>query len=432
MKTWKKTVGALVALGVVAAAGVLLLDRRTVPYNPPAIGAADLPKAIEHGRYVAVLGDCAACHNDREGHRAFAGGLPLATPFGEILASNITQDKATGIGDWTEAEFVRAVRDGKGKHGRDLYPAMPYNAYTQVSDTDMHDLWLYMKTVAPVDHAVDSNQLPFPFNVRELMAGWNLLFYRRGPVAPVAGKSEAWNRGRYLVDGLGHCASCHTPKNILGGDKGREYLAGGSLEGWFAADITSNPHTGIGSWSNDDIVRYLKIGGNRFTVAAGPMAEAVENSTQYMSDDDLGAIATYLKDSAPSAAQPPVAIASTDARMVRGKQLYSDNCEACHVPSGQGVPDMIPAIVGNPAMQQTNPAVMLRSILVGNRGASTDGNPTGASMPSFDWKLTDEQVADIATYVRNADGNRASAIPVDEVTRARAALKAKQPVQPPR
>lgn len=432
MKTWKKAAGILVGLVAVTAGGVFLLDRRTSSFNPPAVAAGDMAKAIERGHYVAVLGDCAACHNDREGHREYAGGLALETPFGKILASNITQDKATGIGSWSEEEFVRAVRDGKGQHGRNLYPAMPYNAYTQVSDADMHDLWLYMKTIKPVDHPVDSNQLPFPFNVRELMAGWNLLFFRRGGFEPVEGKSDAWNRGKYLVDGLGHCASCHTPKNILGGDKGGHYLAGGSLEGWFAADITSNAQSGIGAWGNEDLVQYLKLGGNRFTVAAGPMAEAVENSTQYMTDSDLDAIATYLKDTSPSSTVPSTTIADSDPHMVRGKDLYSANCEACHVSNGEGVPDMIPALANNAAMRQVNPAVMLRSILVGNRGAVTEGNPTGASMPSFDWKLTDNDVADIATYVRNSHGNHAAAITADDVAQARAALKAKAPVTPPR
>jgi mono/diheme cytochrome c family protein len=427
MRRFIKVLMGLVVLGIVAFAAVYAWDHRAHPYNPPASGtdAVSTQAAIERGRYVAIAGDCAACHTNPATHVTFAGGYALQTPFGEILASNITSDRETGIGDWSEAEFVRAVREGKGRHGENLYPAMPYNAYVNVSDADMHDLWAYMRTVAPVENAVDSNQLPFPFRIRALMAVWNLLFFRHPSQEPVSSQSAAWNRGRYLVDGLGHCASCHTAKNALGGDVA-DYLGGGPMAGWFAADITSDPHMGLGKWSTDDVVEYLKHGGNRLTVASGPMAEAVENSTQHMSDDDLQAIATYLKSVPASSDAPKTGARPTAEVMALGEHLYQANCEACHNRNGSGEAGMIPAIVGNTAMLQRDPATVLHSILVGNRGVATDTRPTGAGMPSFDWKLDDAQVAAIATYVRNRDGNEASAVTADDVAKARKALHARK------
>ena len=229
--------------------------------------------AIARGRYIAEAGDCVACHTVPHSGQPFAGGLALATPFGKLVASNITQDARTGIGGWTEEEFTRAVRLGKGKHGQNLYSAMPYPAYNKVSDADMHDLWLYMQTIKPVDKPVESNQLPFPFNIRTLMWGWNLLFFDKKPFQPDSKQSTEWNRGAYLVEGLAHCAACHTAKNFLGGDSSKK-LQGGTLQGWFAPEITGDRQHGLGAWSLDDTVAYLKTGANSFTVASGPMAEA--------------------------------------------------------------------------------------------------------------------------------------------------------------
>lgn len=428
MKRILKIAGGLVVLGVAGFAAVYAWDHRPMAYNPPATpgDSASLSAAVERGRYVAVLGDCAACHTNPATHEAFAGGYTLQTPFGELLASNITSDRQTGIGEWSEAEFVRAVREGKGRHGENLYPAMPYNAYVNVSDADMHDLWLYMRTVAPVENAVESNRLPFPFRIRALMAGWNLLFFSRSTVHDVPGKSAEWNRGHYLVDGLGHCASCHTAKNALGGDVSA-YLTGGPMAGWFAPDITGDTATGVGSWSTEELGEYLKHGSNRFTIASGPMAEAVENSTQHMTDADVSAIAVYLKSLPGSTAPIAEPVAPSDPRMTQGKQLYTVNCEACHNGNGSGEPGMIPAVVGNPAMLQRDPATVLRSILVGNKGVATSTRPTAAGMPAFDWKLDDEQVAAIATYIRNRDGNRATPVSPTDVANARRTLGARQP-----
>jgi len=427
-----KWIGGLAVLGILAFIAVVLYDKRSMPYTPPALPdtAEARSAAIERGHYVAITGDCVACHKDPETGTPFAGGYTLDTPFGKIAASNITPDKNTGIGDWTEAEFVRAVREGKGQHGENLYAAMPYPSYAKISDADMHDLWLYMQTLKPVDHAVDANQLPFPYNIRLLVAGWNLLFFDRSAYTPDPQQSDAWNRGRYLVEGPEHCGSCHTPKNLLGGDVGGQAYHGGSLQGWFAPDITANAYTGIGGWSDAQLVQYLKEGGNDITMASGPMAEAVENSTQYLTDADLNAIATYLKSIPASPATKPEAVAADDAQMVEGEKLYSINCAACHDANHKGVATMVSSLAGNQAVQQASAENVVRAMLMGSRGAGTQANPTAAGMPAFDWKLDDAQIAAIATYLRNSQGNAASRVSAADVAAVRSSNHARAALQP--
>lgn len=386
-----------------------------------AIAAAqDDAASIARGRYVATAGDCVACHTVGK-NKSFSGGYALETPFGKIVSSNITQDARTGIGGWSEQEFIRAVRQGKGKHGENLYPAMPYNAYVKISDADMHDLWAYMRTVAPVSNQVESNQLPFPFNIRLLMSGWNLFFFDDTPFRGDSTQSLEWNRGAYLVDGLGHCAACHTAKNFLGGDAGGKGLQGGLLAGWYAPDITGTQH-GIGAWSVQQTVEYLQTGGNAITVASGPMGEAVFNSTQHMSAADLRAIAVYLK-SRPGAADARTApVDSADRQMVLGAKVYGINCAACHAASGRGIPGMATALAGNSAMQAQADNNLVNAVLRGTRGIATTASPTGAAMPSFAWKLTDAQIAAALTYARNSWGNAAPAVGASSIAAARKTL----------
>lgn len=390
-------------------------------------GTAATSPAIERGRYIATASDCIACHTPHQSKQPFSGGYALETPFGKIIASNITMDKETGIGNWSEAEFARAVRQGKGKGGQNLYPAMPYNAYVKLSDADMHDLWLFMQTVKPVRNKVEDTSLPFPFNIRLLMSGWNLLFFDNAPFKPDASKSPEWNRGAYLVLGAGHCASCHTGKNFLGGDKS-DFLQGGVLAGWYAPEITGNPYVGIGGWSQEQLVQYLKIGSNDVAVAAGPMAEAVSNSTQYMSNSDLKAIAVYLKDLPGSTLAKPAPLGAADTRMVRGRHVYKANCTACHDFNGKGVGTMVSALANSQGIQAPYADSLMRTVLVGDRGAVTLSNPTGAAMPAFGWKLSDADIADVLTYVRNSWGNAAPAVKQEEVTKARGELKTAPPV----
>ncbi|WP_178103008.1 c-type cytochrome [Pseudomonas sp. MF4836] len=260
-------------------------------------------------------------------------------------ASNITSDKNAGIGAWSEQEFNRAVREGKGRHGENLYPAMPYNVFVKVSDQDMHDLWAYMQTVPAADNEVGSNQLPFPFNIR-LMMGWNLRYFDNTPFKPVAGASEQINRGDYLVQGLGHCAACHTSKNFLGGDKGDAFLQGGELAGWHVPEITGNPYVGVGGWSDALLVQYLKTGSNYVAVASCPMAEAVTNSTQHMRDEDLYAIAAYLKELPGSATRSPAMPKANTSLMQQGANVYSTSCSACHNSDGKGINQLASSLAG--------------------------------------------------------------------------------------
>lgn len=433
----KKTtmLGGVAFIAAAVAAGLLwqngdasaddVADNQTLTSQPP--GAADAD-AVTRGKYIAIAGDCVACHTAPESKDAFAGGYAISTPFGGIFASNITPDKETGIGDWTERDFYRAVRHGKGKESENLYPAMPYNAYVKVSDRDMHDLWMYMRSVKPVHYAVPETDLGFPYNIRLAMMGWNLLFYKNSGFKPDAGRSAQWNRGAYLVEGLEHCGACHTPKNLLGGDRDA-WLQGSNLSEWHAPDITSNSYTGIGGWSVDQITDYLKLGSNHVAVASGPMAEAVTNSTQHLTREDLQAIAVYLKSQPDSGTQKPQPLAADDAQMKMGANVYSANCAACHNSDGKGIPNLAASLAGNPGLQAEDASSIISTILQGGRGAVTEGNPTSGAMPAFAWKLSDEQVAAAATYLRNSWGNAASVVKPEAVAGKRKVLN--MPAQMP-
>ena len=260
---------------------------------------------IERGRYLAIVGDCASCHNAPGSGQPYAGGRPIETPFGVVVGANITPDPDTGIGAWSDETFVRALREGKGYHGERLYPAMPYPYYTKLSESDALAIRAYLNTVTPVRNAVVSNKLPFPFDIREGMAAWNALYFRSGEFKPDPTKSAEWNRGAYLVEGLGHCGACHTPKTRLGGDDRAHALQGYALQGWFAPNITNDSERGLGGWSVDDIVAYLKTGHNAVTASTGIMGEEIALSSSQMTDADLTAIATYLKDLPGQTSSPP-------------------------------------------------------------------------------------------------------------------------------
>ena len=252
-------------------------------------------EVIAHGRYMATAADCTACHTAKGG-QPFAGGGALETPFGTLLAPNITPDVATGIGGWTDDQFVNAVRAGIGHGGIHLYPAMPYTYYTKLTREDVIAIRAYLDTVQPVRNLVRANQLPFPFNQRETMVGWNELYFTPGELKPDPSKSAEWNRGAYLVAGAEHCGLCHTPKNALGGDENSHAMQGSVLQSWYAPNLTGSRRIGTGDWTVDDITLYLKTGRNRYDIASGPMADAVTHSTSHLTDADLRAIAVYLKD----------------------------------------------------------------------------------------------------------------------------------------
>jgi mono/diheme cytochrome c family protein len=377
---------------------------------------------IEKGKYLTDVGDCVACHSQPGSNERLAGGRPLETPFGTLLATNITPDAETGIGAWTDDEFVNALTQGTGRNGVHLYPAMPYTYMTKITREDALAIRAYLNTIPAVRNSVQSNQLPFPFDVRSSLIAWDKLNFTPGEFKPVAGKSAEWNRGAYIVEGLAHCGLCHTPKNLAGGDETSRRLQGYALQGWFAPNITNDNRRGLGSWSIEDIVSYLKTGHNRFSAASGPMAEAVMDSTSKFTDPDLNAIAVNLKDQ-PGGDDSKDNGSPPDAGVMKmGGAIYADECAACHTANGRGIEGLFPTLSGSPSVQSVDPTSILRVVLRGARGAATDLAPTAAAMPSFGWLLTDEQVAAVATFVRNAWGNRAPSVDAATVSKTRHAL----------
>jgi mono/diheme cytochrome c family protein len=376
---------------------------------------------IARGRYLAIAGDCAGCHN-APGGAPYAGGLPIETPFGTLVSPNITPDRETGIGAWTDDEFVNAMRDGTRRGGEHLYPAMPYTYYTKAAREDVLAIRAYLQTLEPVRNEVKANQLPFPFNVRASMVGWNELYLKRGTFTPVAGKSDEWNRGAYLVEGLGHCGLCHTAKNAMGGDETARALQGGALQGWYAPNLTDDPRTGLGDWSVDDVIAYLKTGHNNVSAATGPMSDVIVHSTSQMTDADLRAIAVYLKDQPAPSGESLKPVSGEDRLMRAGEAIYLDNCAACHTSAGTGIPQLFPALKGSPSVQSTDSASLIRVVLRGAQSVATDPAPTAPSMPALGWKLSDAEVAAVVTYIRNSWGNAASPVLASGVASTRQQL----------
>ncbi|CAM3714348.1 c-type cytochrome (plasmid) [Agrobacterium radiobacter] len=426
LKLGAAAVGLVIVAGCVALGGVYGFTELQYKYLTRGDDTAQIaptPERIARGEYLARMGDCVACHT-APGGKPFAGGLPLDTGFGVVLSSNITPDKGTGIGGWSLRQFDLAMRHGIGDDGKRLYPAMPYNTYAKISDDDLIDIKFYIDTLSPVANAVDSNQMSFPFNIRPMMMGWNLLFLDSGPLENDQSKSAEWNRGRYIVDSLGHCTTCHSPKNLLGGDTSA-YLGGAVLQDWFAPRIGGDAWPAVADWTNEDIATYLKTGANQHAIAAGPMAEAIQNSTQYLAMEDLRAVATYLKEVEGSEA-PKVQTVSADSALPypEGGRIYDHLCSTCHNRDGSGVPQMGPALRANTAIKGENGKfTTLRMILAGGYSAETQTYPTGFAMPGFDWKLSDQEAANVANYVRNAWGNSSPEVSQSKVREIRIRLK---------
>jgi mono/diheme cytochrome c family protein len=375
---------------------------------------------IKKGQYLAILGDCASCHTV-PGHRRFAGGLPIETPFGNIVAPNITPDRETGVAAWSDDEFDAAVRKGIRRDGSLLYPAMPYNAYTKMTREEVLAIRAYLNTVEPAHHAVVANTLPFPFNIRTAMRVWDALYFTEGVYKPDPGKSAEWNRGAYLVSGPAHCGACHTPKTLLGGDKTSQYLHGSKVQGWFAPDITGDKARGIGNWSVEQIVAYLKAGHNQSSAATGPMADAVSLSTAHWKDSDLNAIAVYLK-SVPGRQDTATPLPADDPVMSAGAAIYRDACSACHMLDGRGTSGLFPSLAASSNVRSDDPTTLIRVVLRGARSVATAAEPTSPGMPSYGWELDDAQVAAVLTYIRNAWGAAAPAVSAQDVTRERSQL----------
>jgi mono/diheme cytochrome c family protein len=403
--------------------------------SSPAMASADAsPDLIRRGEYLATAGDCAACHT-APGGKAFAGGLPIPTPVGDIVSTNITPSKRTGIGDYTFEQFTAALRLGIRGDGRRLYPAMPYTSYAKVTDDDAHALYAYfMHGVAPVDSKPPPTNLPFPFDIRLSMAVWNALFLDPKPYTPDPARGAEWNRGAYLARGLAHCSTCHTPRNLLMAEDLSRALGGGDVGAWTGPNITSDANSGVGGWSVPELVGYLREGhAAGKSQAAGPMAEAVDQSLRHLSDADLRAMATYLKtvpalrdaadtrpvyawgdpaDDLPSIRG--VALPQDPSRMT-GPQLYDAWCSTCHQARAEGsFGGGLPALFHNTALGRANTNDLAMVVLDG-----LHRNPD-VFMPGFARELSDQQIATLGSYLLQRYGNPAGRVTLDQVKQLRA------------
>ena len=373
---------------------------------------------VARGKALVEAGDCASCHT-ADPAKPFAGGVRIATPFGGIYAPNLTPDRETGIGSWRDEDFLRALRHGIAPDGSRYYPAFPYPYFTRLTRDDILAIRGYLATLTPVRKAATPPELLFPFNFRVVMRMWNWLFFEPGIIMPDQAKGTAWNRGRYLVEGLGHCGACHTPKNIFGADKRDQAFGGSRVDSMFAPRLDGAERSGLKSWSADDIAEYLQSGRNGKSHAGQLMSEVVVNSTSKMSDGDIRAIAVYLK-SLPAGAPEPVVTPPPAAQMANGEKIYNGACIACHEADGSGAPRIYPPLPGNANLQSADPLSTLRIMLDGAETVTTPRAPNKGSMPAYA-NLSDQEIADVTTYIRNAWGNAAPVVTAAEVAKARKA-----------
>lgn len=388
---------------------------------------------IERGEYLTRAADCVACHTD-EGGEPFAGGSPFKTPMGTLYSTNITPDRETGIGTWSDEEFARAVREGKGKEGENLYPAMPYTSYTLITDEDVQLIKDYLFSLPPVKRRDQKDDMIFPFNVRLGLSAWKLVDFDNRRFQPNEKMNDKWNRGAYLVEALGHCGECHTPRNITMGMKTDERYAGAMLEGWHAFNITSDKAAGIGSWSQDDIVNYLRSGHAADKGgAAGPMAEVIENSTRHLTEADLQAMAYYLSTIEPKNPDKETRGRTTwgsidqSVETLRGKsfqaanadgaRLYLGNCASCHRYSGAGTEDgYYPPLIKNSSVGAATTNNLIMVILNGVQRHTNEGE---IFMPAFASNLSDEEIAKLAGHVLQQFGQPQLKVAAEDVKKLR-------------
>jgi mono/diheme cytochrome c family protein len=374
---------------------------------------------IARGKVLTEAGGCASCHT-ADPAKPFAGGKRIDTPFGGIYTPNLTPDRETGLGAWSDDDFYRALRFGVARDGSRYYPAFPYPNFSRLTRQDILAIRAYLATLTPVSNVSRGPELRWPFNYRVVMRGWNWLFFKPGILMPDQQKSAEWNRGRYLVEGVAHCGACHTPKNIFGADKRGRTLGGGRVAGMFAPRLDAAPRSGLKSWSVEDITEYLQSGRNAKSHAGALMSEVVVNSTSVMSDADVRAIAVYLKD-LPAGASEPQVTPPSPAQMAEGKKLYDGACVACHEANGSGSPRIYPPLPGNANVQSADASSTLRIILDGAETVTTPRAPNKGSMPAYAGKMDDQQIADVTNYIRNAWGNAGLTVTADQVARARRA-----------
>lgn len=429
--TWKRLSWLLVALVLLVVSYVLYVLLRPQGAEPVAPIAGAPPQILEplaRGEYLARAADCVACHT-QPGGRPFAGGLAFKLPFGAIYATNITPDPETGIGAWSDEQFVRAVREGVGLEGH-LYPAMPYTSYAALSREDVLAIKAYLFSLAPVKQANPRNDLPFPFNQRWGMAFWNLAFFDNRRFAANPDKGEQWNRGAYLATALGHCGECHTPRNLAFAVKPGQYLSGEVIQGWLAGNITPHLQSGIGSWSEAQLAGYLSRGhAPGRSSASGPMAEAVENSLQYLAPNDIQALVTYLRDIPalagdaavsvnlkPEGALAASVVAPAQQADTLGQRLFAEHCAGCHLWNGQGRQSPYASLLGSTASNDPQGRSVVQAILKGTRISIGEHHE---SMPGFAQSHSNEEVAAMANYVLAQFGAKTGTVTSGQVAEQR-------------
>lgn len=424
-RRWTMAIIALMLLGL-ALSGALWWWQAagTVRTGADVAGASPAgpePSRVEQGAYLARAGNCMLCHT-RTGGAPYAGGRAIDTPFGTVYSGNLTPDRATGIGTWTSVDFWRAMHEGRSKDGRLLAPVFPFTSFTQISEQDSDALFAYLRSLPAVRQPNRPHALRWPYDSQVALAAWRTLYFKPGVFQPEPQRGAQWNRGAYLVRGLGHCSACHTTRNLLGAVDNRLDLPGGPMpmQNWYAPSLMRASEAGVGHWPIDDIVRLLQTGVTGTASVMGPMAEVVLHSTQYLSQADLRAIAVYLKslpqDASPSRASGDGAAAQGSAQ---GAAIYDRQCAHCHGDNGAGVPGAYPALAGNRAVLMANTANLVQIVLHGGFAPATQGNPRPFGMPPYQLELDDRSVAAVLTHVRSAWGNRAAPVHELDVIRQR-------------
>jgi mono/diheme cytochrome c family protein len=420
MKLVLRVLGAGVLLCALAGVLVAWLNvRDEAPMRSDIVVPTDAA-TVARGAYLARIGNCAGCHTARGGPD-YAGGRGIETPFGVVYASNLTPDPDTGLGRWSADAFWRALHHGRSADGRLLYPAFPYPNTTLVTRADSDALFAYLRQLPPVRQANRAHELRFPYNTQAALAVWRALYFRPATFTPEPSQSDAFNRGAYLVRGLGHCEACHAPRNALGATRDEAQLAGGliPMQAWYAPSLSSPGEAGVADWRVEEIVALLQTGVSARASVMGPMAEVVFRSTQHLSDADARAMATYLKGLPAQAPQARAFVPADPAALQAGAAIYSDHCADCHGAAGEGVAGMYPALAGNRAVTLHSPNNVVRAVLYGGFPPATAGNPRPFGMPPFVHALPDEGVAQVASYIRQSLGNRAPPVTPLDVRRAR-------------
>ena len=410
----------LVIAVVIAALLASIVMWLNVRGEEPGMASPLAGNAVQRGAYLARVGNCIACHTQRGG-APFAGGRAIDTPFGTVYSSNLTPDAANGLGAWSAADFWRALHNGRSRDGRLLYPAFPYPNYTRVSREDSDAIFAYLRSLAPVARANTPHQLRWPYSTQPALAVWRAMYFAPGTFEPDKAQSPEWNRGSYLVKGLGHCSACHTARNAWGASSDMMDLSGGviPMQNWYAPSLASRGEAGVADWDAAHIARLLRTGIAPRGTVLGPMAEVVLQSTQHLDDADAHAMAVFLK-ALPQREVEPVSVPALPTRIAeQGARVYRDRCAQCHGDNGEGVPGAYPALAGNRAVNLSNTSNLVQVVLGGGFPPATAGNPRPFGMPPYATVLGDADVAAVLSHIRMSWGNQSGAVSELQVSQQR-------------